>query len=100
MSSTRQRPVGRRGNGRPYYLAAGLVGSLTAAFGGLVLLPGTASAESVKVTYAKISDWGGGYTAQYTLTNSGTQAVHGWHLAFDLPAGAEVSSLWNGVFSV
>jgi hypothetical protein len=99
MSRTPQKSSRGYRAGRPYYLAAGLIGSLSAAFGALVLLPGMASAESIKVTYAKVSDWGSGYTAQYTLTNTGSQSVHGWNLAFDLPAGAKVSSLWNGVFS-
>jgi cell division septation protein DedD len=76
------------------------VAAAGAVAGALVLLPGTASAESIKASYAKISDWGSGYTAQYTVTNTGTETTHGWDLAFDLPAGARVTSLWNGRYSV
>src|SRR5262249_10900579 len=41
-----------------------------------------------------------GYTGQYTLTNTGGAVVHGWTLAFDLPNGARISSLWEGVPTV
>src|SRR6202035_2447273 len=43
--------------------------------------------------------WGTGYDGQYTITNAGTAAVTGWTLAFTLPAGTSVSSLWDGSYT-
>ncbi|MFL6055959.1 MAG: cellulose binding domain-containing protein [Actinoallomurus sp.] len=65
--------------------------------GGLMAASGSADTASVKAAYQTVSSWDSGYTGQYTLTNSGSDTVHGWDLSFDLPAGAKVTSLWNGV---
>ncbi|MDL4815130.1 cellulose binding domain-containing protein [Actinomadura opuntiae] len=90
----------RRRPGRGYFAAAGTVAAAGAVAGALVLMPGTASAEAIRASYAKVGDWGTGYTAQYTVTNTGTETAHGWDLGFDLPAGARLTSLWNGRYSV
>jgi hypothetical protein len=50
------------------------------------------------VSYRAVSTWGSGYTGQYTITNGGTTAVAGWKLAFDLPGGTSLSSLWDGSY--
>lgn len=68
--------------------------------GGAVLLTGTANAAGVNAAYTKTSDWSTGYTAQYVVTNNTGQAEKTWTLEFDLPAGARLSSLWNGESSV
>ncbi|MGI8336530.1 cellulose binding domain-containing protein [Actinomadura scrupuli] len=99
MGTSPQRSRRRRVPGRGYFLAAGLVASFGLTVAAWAVVPGQASAESIRVTYAKVSDWGSGHTAQYTLTNTGTRTVHGWHLAFDLPAGARITSMWDGVFT-
>ena len=97
MSST---PARRRNPARRYFAAAGTVAAVGVTFVAWTGLSGVANAESLRVGYAKVSDWGTGYTAEYTLTNTGGAAVHGWNLAFDLPVGASIGSLWNGRFSV
>jgi hypothetical protein len=58
------------------------------------------SSGAVTATFAKTSDWGNGFQAQYTVANSTSAAVHGWTVAFDLPAGERISSLWNGTMTV
>jgi hypothetical protein len=65
--------------------------------GGLVAATGSAGTASVKAAFRTVSSWDSGYTGQYTLTNGGSDTAHGWDLSFDLPAGAKVTSLWNGV---
>ncbi|MCO6008358.1 cellulose binding domain-containing protein [Actinoallomurus purpureus] len=65
--------------------------------GGLTAATGSADTASVRAAFSTVSSWDSGYTGQYTLTNTGTDTVHGWDLSFDLPAGAKVTSLWNGV---
>lgn len=68
--------------------------------GGAVLLTGTANAAGVNAAYTRTSDWSTGYTAQYVVTNNSGQREKTWTLEFDLPAGATLSSLWNGESSV
>lgn len=57
---------------------------------------GQAQAAGFSVGYAQTARWESGYTGTYTLTNTGAEAVDGWSLAFTLPAGARITSLWNG----
>ncbi|MET7649521.1 MULTISPECIES: cellulose binding domain-containing protein [unclassified Streptomyces] len=75
-------------------VAAAVVG------GGAVLLGGTAQAAGVGAVYTRTSDWSTGYTAQYVVTNDSGGTKAAWTLEFDLPAGAKLSSLWNGESTV
>ncbi|TDB70012.1 cellulose binding domain-containing protein, partial [Micromonospora sp. KC723] len=45
------------------------------------------------------STWGTGFTANITVTNTGTTAITGWTLAFQPGAGVRLSSGWNGEWS-
>ncbi|MFF1449333.1 cellulose binding domain-containing protein [Streptomyces sp. NPDC058274] len=90
MSSTHRRKVSGRNKAIGGIVAAAVVG------GGAFLVTGTAQAASVGAAYTKTSDWSTGYTAQYVITNDTGQAKSDWTLEFDLPAGAKLSSLWNG----
>jgi len=47
------------------------------------------------VTFTNTSDWGTGFTANMTITNTGTSTMNGWTLAFDLPAN--ITNIWNAV---
>ncbi|WP_424531360.1 GH12 family glycosyl hydrolase domain-containing protein [Sphaerisporangium viridialbum] len=47
-----------------------------------------------KVAYVK-NEWAGGFTANVTVTNTGTSAVNGWTLAFSFPGDQKVTSAWN-----
>ncbi|WP_030765101.1 cellulose binding domain-containing protein [Streptomyces sp. NRRL F-2664] len=82
---------------------AKVTGAIVAAavIGGAALaLTGTAQAGAVGAVYTKSSSWQGGYTGQYVITNSTGQARSGWTLEFDLPAGTNIDSLWNGTHTV
>jgi hypothetical protein len=75
--------------------------SLVIAHGGSAAPAGT-TAETrgpLDITYHTVSSWGNGYSGQYTITNDGTTAIPGWKLAFNLPAGASLSSLWDGSYT-
>ncbi|MFC1419329.1 glycoside hydrolase family 18 protein [Streptacidiphilus cavernicola] len=74
-------------------VAAALVG------GTVVALAASASAATVGAVYSTTSDWGNGYSGQYDVSNAGGSTVSGWKLAFDLPAGATISSLWNATYT-
>ncbi|MFD5713938.1 cellulose binding domain-containing protein [Streptomyces pharetrae] len=88
--STHRRKLSRRNK------VIGAALALAVAGGGGLLLTGTAQAAGVGAAYTKTSDWTGGYTAQYVVTNNSAQAKRDWTLEFDLPAGSRLGSLWNG----
>ncbi|MGW0211469.1 glycoside hydrolase family 18 protein [Streptomyces sp. NPDC003233] len=92
--TTHRRRISGRNKAIGGLVAAAVVG------GGALLLTGTANAAGVNAAYTKTSDWSTGYTAQYVVTNNSGQAEKTWTLEFDLPAGARLSSLWNGESSV
>jgi hypothetical protein len=88
----------RRG-GPPGFLPAVVAAAVLAAGGGTaaaLAASGDAAGPSLAVGYQTVSSWGNGYTGQYTITNDGAAATAGWTLGFRLPAGASVTSLWNG----
>ncbi|MGW1808632.1 glycoside hydrolase family 18 protein [Streptomyces sp. NPDC002078] len=92
--TTHRRRISGRNKAIGGLVAAAVVG------GGALLLTGTANAAGVNAAYTRTSDWSTGYTAQYVVTNNSGQAEKTWTLEFDLPAGARLSSLWNGESSV
>ncbi|GAA1950602.1 cellulose binding domain-containing protein [Catenulispora subtropica] len=73
-------------------VGAGTVAAFTAGASG-------GSGGSVTAGFAKTSDWGSGFQAEYTISNGTGQTVHGWTVSFDLPAGERISSLWNGTMT-
>ncbi|MET7669474.1 cellulose binding domain-containing protein [Micromonospora luteifusca] len=48
--------------------------------------------------YSVQDQWNGGFVANVSVT-AGTAALTGWRVTLNLPNGAAVSSLWNGVSS-
>ncbi|WP_052888464.1 cellulose binding domain-containing protein [Thermogemmatispora carboxidivorans] len=50
------------------------------------------------VHYA-VNQWPGGFTANLTVTNTGTTTINGWTLTFTFPGNQAVTQGWNGVFS-
>ncbi|MGW4962897.1 extracellular catalytic domain type 1 short-chain-length polyhydroxyalkanoate depolymerase [Nonomuraea sp. NPDC004186] len=57
--------------------------------------PGTGAC---RVTYA-MNSWNTGFTAEVTITNTGTSQLTSWALTFTLPAGQSVTSAWNATIS-
>jgi Cellulose binding domain len=57
------------------------------------------SASPLEASYQAGANWGTGYSGQYTITNAGTSTATGWTLAFTLPAGTSLTSLWNGTYT-
>jgi hypothetical protein len=46
------------------------------------------------------NQWPGGFSANITITNTGSAALSNWSLAFTFPAsGQSVTQGWNGVFT-
>jgi hypothetical protein len=46
------------------------------------------------VTYTK-NDWGGGFTADVKVTNTGTAALNGWTAAWTFSGNQRITSSWN-----
>ena len=85
----------------PLVVAAAVAGAVVARGGGALAVRTTAdSASPLSASYQAVTTWGNGYTGQYTITNGGTSGVSGWTLAFRLPSGTSLSSLWNGSYTV
>lgn len=92
--STHRRRISGRNKAIGGLVAAAVVG------GGAIVLTGTANAAGVNAAYTRTSSWSTGYTAQYVVTDNSGSQEKSWTLEFDLPAGARLSSLWNGESSV
>jgi glucuronoarabinoxylan endo-1,4-beta-xylanase len=43
--------------------------------------------------------WNTGFTANLTVTNTGTAPVNGWSLVFTLPSGQTITSGWNATYA-
>ncbi|HLK41778.1 MAG TPA: cellulose binding domain-containing protein [Thermoleophilia bacterium] len=89
----------RPGRSRTLKLAALGTGATVAAVGTGFALAGGANAAAPAVAYRQTSSWDGGYVAQYTITNTTSSTMPTWSVAFTLPSGSTVSSLWNGTES-
>ena len=60
--------------------------------------PTPVSGSGCKVGYA-VNQWPGGFTANMTVTNTGSTAINGWTLVFTFPASQQVTQGWNGIFT-
>ncbi len=49
---------------------------------------------SCHVTYAA-NEWPGGFTANVTITNTGTNAINGWTVKFSFPGDQKVTNAWS-----
>ncbi|MFI9318315.1 cellulase family glycosylhydrolase [Kitasatospora aureofaciens] len=80
----------------------------TAACTALAVLPLTASATtsaptsaagtSCDVKYA-VNDWGSGFTANLTITDTGTTPIDGWTLGYSYTGNQTLQNGWNGTWS-
>ncbi|ORW64208.1 hypothetical protein AWC23_26590 [Mycobacterium saskatchewanense] len=56
---------------------------------------GGTTPSPLSATYAVTSQWDSGFTAKYTITNSGASPVTNWQAQFDLPANESITTVWN-----
>ncbi|MGW9193162.1 GH12 family glycosyl hydrolase domain-containing protein [Micromonospora chersina] len=54
--------------------------------------PGNAACA---VKYTATNVWNNGFTAEVTITNTGSGTVNGWTLNYNLPSGQAVTNAWN-----
>ncbi len=55
---------------------------------------GSTGGGTCQVAYVK-NEWGGGFTANLTVTNTGITAINGWTLAWSFPGDQKVTNAWN-----
>jgi Cellulose binding domain len=108
MSPSRFRSRRRTARGRallwitPLAAAAAVTAAVVVALphaGALSLRTDADSATPLEASYQAGSNWGTGYSGQYTITNGGSAAVTGWTLSFTLPTGTTLTSLWDGSYT-
>jgi chitinase len=58
------------------------------------ILDNDVAAPSSAVRYVIRDNWGSGFVADVTITNTGTTAINGWTLEFDAPF--TITNIWNG----
>ncbi len=66
---------------------AGTVTTVTATL--VITQPG-----ACRVSYTP-GNWQGGFTANVTITNTGSSAISGWTLTFAFPGDQKITSAWN-----
>ncbi|MEU8342867.1 cellulase family glycosylhydrolase [Spirillospora sp. NPDC048832] len=54
---------------------------------------------SCAVAYQVQNSWEGGFTAQITITNTGSAALNGWTLGFAFPGDQKVGQGWSATWS-
>ena len=59
---------------------------------------GSTGGGTCQVAYVK-NEWGGGFTANITVTNTGTSAINGWTLKFTFPGDQKVTNAWNATLT-
>jgi hypothetical protein len=57
---------------------------------------GTTGGGTCQVVYTTQSQWGGGFVAGATITNTGSSAINGWTLKFTFPGDQKITNAWNG----
>ncbi len=75
-------------------------GLAAAGLSGTRLASAASSTPALTATFATSSTWAGGYTADFTIKNTGPTTVTGWTLVFSIPVGSSLTSLWNGADSI
>ncbi|MEU5959690.1 cellulose binding domain-containing protein [Micromonospora parva] len=60
--------------------------------------PPPSGGASCAVKYTANS-WGNGFTADVQVTNTGSSAINGWTMNYNLPSGQTVTNAWNATVS-
>jgi endoglucanase len=58
-----------------------------------------AQAPRCTVTYSIASSWSGGFTANVTLANTGTDPFGGWTVTYTYPGDEQVTNLWDAYYT-
>jgi acetylxylan esterase len=56
-------------------------------------------ASSCHVTYTRTSEWAGGFVANVTISDTGSNTINGWKLTFAMPGDQVLTSAWSATVS-
>jgi cellulase/cellobiase CelA1 len=74
-------------------------GAASAAPAARVTVPAATVAASCSAAYSVQGDWGTGFTASITVTNTGTAALTGWSLSYSYTGNQQLTQGWSGAWS-
>jgi hypothetical protein len=60
--------------------------------------PPPPAGSGCRVSYT-VNAWNSGLTTAISVTNTGSSAINGWKLTFQLPAGQTITSGWNATYA-
>jgi len=60
---------------------------------------GGGGSSGCTATYTVSNQWSTGFTANVTVTNSGSAATHGWKVTWTWGGNQQITNVWNGVES-
>jgi len=60
-------------------------------------VPTPTPSSGVTVTYTQTSAWGTGFNGELKIKNTGTTAINGWTMEFDMKAN--IVNIWNAVIA-
>lgn len=58
-------------------------------------VPAAAADAACTAEYTVTNDWGGGFTAEVSVTNEGSAPADGWSVTWTYPSGQSVTNAWN-----
>jgi hypothetical protein len=60
---------------------------------------GNGSGPSCKAVYTTSSDWGSGFNANVTVTNTGSTALKSWTVGWSFPGAQKITNAWNASYT-
>ncbi|MFJ9708395.1 cellulase family glycosylhydrolase [Streptomyces sp. NPDC101234] len=60
---------------------------------------GGGSTAACSASYAVSSDWGSGFNADVTVTNTGTAAIGSWQVTWTWSGSQQVTNMWNASYT-
>lgn len=84
---------------RKYYAVAAAAAAVAALTLPLTINSASAATASCQVSYTDANDWGNGYTADFTITDTGTAPLTNWTLTYANTGNQTLVNGWNGSWS-
>ncbi|MHA6758579.1 glycoside hydrolase family 6 protein [Streptacidiphilus sp. PAMC 29251] len=79
--------------------AAGNVSAASTAVTGTTAGSGGTGSSGCTAVYSISSDWGAGFNANVTVTNTGTAATHSWKVTWTWAGNQAISNMWNATYT-
>ncbi|SBT50578.1 cellulose binding domain-containing protein [Micromonospora narathiwatensis] len=56
-------------------------------------------ASAATAAFTRVSSWGTGYEAKFTVKNDSSSTITSWNVQFDLPAGSSLGVYWDALLT-